>query len=148
VRHPGPVTERDLKRLGSAVVAIRTRLGLTQDEFANQATLSIKTVQRIEGARGTPRAVTLNLIDRIAPKAYPNWQPGDARKIMDGHLPSPSAPDPTDAVASAARQRIIEMTDEEIAERIAEAVELQGPAAAGELLRRIWDIRAGIQQHS
>lgn len=148
LRHPVAVTERDLKRLGSAVVAIRERLGLTQDEFAKQATMSLKTVQRIEGARGTPRAVTLNLIDRIAPQAYPQWQPGDARKIMDGYLASPAASGTSNAATSAARQRIIAMSDEEVALRIAETVELQGAEEAGKLLRRIQDIRSGVQQTS
>ena len=141
------VAERDLKRLGDALVAIRERLGLTQEDFATRAGMSLKTVQRIEGGRAKPRAVTLNLIDRIAPDAFPDWAPGRARQIMDGSAGAPATAQP-DEKTSVALRRLQSMSDEELAMRIAETLELEGPAAAGRLLARITTLRNGAQQRT
>jgi len=118
---------------------------LTQEDFATRAGMSLKTVQRIEGGRATPRAVTLNLIDRIAPEAFPQWAPGQARQIMDGTAESPAATR-ADEKTSVALRRLQAMSDEELAIRIGETLELEGSEAAGRLLARIKDLRAGSQQ--
>jgi hypothetical protein len=107
--------------------------------------MSLKTVQRLEGARSKPRAVTLNLIDRIAPEAFPDWTPGRARQIMDGTAESPASTQP-DEKTSVALRRLQSMTDEELALRIAETLELEGPEAAGRLLARITTLRNGAQR--
>jgi transcriptional regulator with XRE-family HTH domain len=83
-RNTEQVASRDLKRLADAVVQRRAELGLSQEEFAERAgtgddRLPIKTLQRVELQKATPRAATLGAIDRAA-----GWPTGRARTLLDG----------------------------------------------------------------
>jgi transcriptional regulator with XRE-family HTH domain len=79
-RHDVRVAERDLKRLASAVLAARERLGVTQAEFAARSDdLSLPTVQRIEaGSVKRPRAKTFRGLDEAA-----GWTAGSARAVLE-----------------------------------------------------------------
>lgn len=140
VREAVPVAERDLKRLAAAIEATRERLGVTQEGFAALAELSLPTIQRVEAGKVAPRAKTYHGLDLGA-----GWPPGTARAIAEGTLSGP--PEPAQVTAgSAARRRLTEMSDLELALRIAEVVEVEGGEAAGKLLARIWAIRAETRQ--
>lgn len=85
LRHSGPVSEKDLKRLGQAVKDRRGELGLSQEEFCErtsidgQRALSIKQLSRIEtGHVGSPRTKTLGALDRAC-----GWTPGSARNVLE-----------------------------------------------------------------
>lgn len=78
VRHAGRVAVRDLKRLASSVKAARNDLGMSQEDFARRAELGLKTLQRIELEKVTPRGKTLTSLDRAA-----GWPSGTARSILD-----------------------------------------------------------------
>lgn len=142
--HTGDVPVRDLKRLAGAVRAAREKLGLSQEEFAQRGDLAPKTAQRLEWGTVAPRAKTLSKLDRAA-----DWPPGTARKILDGELEAaPDGPPPALEHATAAHQRIVEMTWAEFALRIADVVEVQGPEEAGQLLERITAIREEARQRT
>lgn len=74
VKSPRPAQER----LAEGVIAARERLQLTQEEFAEKAGLSLKTVQRVENKRATPQAKTFNGLDQGA-----EWVPGGARLLYE-----------------------------------------------------------------
>lgn len=46
-------------KLSKKIKELRTTLGLSQDELANQSNLSLRTIQRIEGGENEPRGDTL-----------------------------------------------------------------------------------------
>lgn len=128
-------------RLGSAIVAFREQVGLTQEEFAALCNLSLKTIQRIELGRVTPTTKTYNGLDHGA-----GWSPGTARGFYDSG--ARSAEDPSrhadgngGAPSSAARQRILALTDVQLAERVVEIAEVQGVERAGEYLAKVREIR-------
>jgi transcriptional regulator with XRE-family HTH domain len=75
---------RDLKSLGESLRDRRGELGLTQEEFAKRAEISLKTYQRVERGEITPRVKTLGALDRAA-----RWVPGGARGLLeDGRTPT------------------------------------------------------------
>lgn len=141
--HTVHVPVRDLKRLASAVKTAREQLGLSQEEFAKRGELALKTVQRLEWGSVVPRSKTLNGLDRAA-----DWPPGAARGILDGVRPVPAAQPVAEAPLSAARRRIVEMSEEDMAVRIAEMLELRGAKAAGELLAGFLEIREEARQRT
>ncbi|MFC5095080.1 helix-turn-helix domain-containing protein [Amycolatopsis plumensis] len=59
-------------------MAAREQLQLTQEEFAEKASLSLKTVQRVELKRAAPQAKTFNGLDQGA-----GWLPGSARLLYE-----------------------------------------------------------------
>lgn len=132
-------------QLASAIVSAREQLGVTQEEFAAHAGLSLKTVQRVELGRVTPTAKTFNGLDRGA-----KWSPGRARRLYDG-IADVSVEDGSpvsggSASPSAARQRILALTDVQLAERIVEIAEVQGVEAAGEYLAKVREIRQDAER--
>lgn len=52
----------DMKKLGSKVFEARKIKGFSQEELANRAQVSIRTIQRIENGENDPRGKTLELI--------------------------------------------------------------------------------------
>lgn len=72
------VTERDVKRLGAAVVSAREALGMTQEEFAVHCELGLSTVQRVEAGTITPRAKTYQKLDKGC-----GWEAGSARALVE-----------------------------------------------------------------
>lgn len=133
-------------RLASEIVSVREQLRLTQEEFAARASLSLKTIQRVELGRVTPTTKTFNGLDQGA-----SWPPGTARgfygssarlagdsgRHVDGNGAAPS---------SAARQRVLALTDVQLAERIVEIAEVQGIEAAGAYLAKVREIRQEEEQ--
>lgn len=92
MRQAMTVTERESKRLGTAVQTVRERLDVTQEEFAVLCGLSLMTIQRVELGKVKPRAKTFGGLDKGA-----GWPEGTARSILAGG-PIPSTanePEPT-----------------------------------------------------
>lgn len=140
VRDTGPVPSRDITRLAAAARDARERAGLTQEEFAERGGLTSRTIIRLESAVAEPRAKTLHGLDRAA-----DWPPGTARAILDGTTAAPEPP-PEISETSAARQRILALTDVQLAERIVEIAEVQGVTAAGEYLAKVREIRQDAER--
>lgn len=94
VRSPSLDEATSRERLAGAVISARGRLDVTQEEFAERAVLSLKTVQRIELRRVRPTVKTFNGLDRGA-----GWKAGSARRLYeDGDEPEVDEPgDETDA---------------------------------------------------
>lgn len=167
VRDAVRVAERDLKRLADAVIAARSGLRMSRDEFAAKGKLGPKTVQRIERCEiANPRGATLTGLDLAA-----GWPDGTARKIWELDLEppptqseatrepdvteqpaevKPDARPPTDAgpgIAagesdSKARQQLIEMSYDELG-HVAELIEAaEGIGAAEAFMRNALRVRA------
>jgi transcriptional regulator with XRE-family HTH domain len=115
IREAVRVVERDLKRLASAVTAARTRLEMTQDEFAKACGLGIVTIQRVEKGIVTPRAKTFAGLDRGA-----QWPDGTARAIYEtgAEPPEPTtlAAGPVHEWSAAERARMRDMPWTEVRE--------------------------------
>lgn len=79
MRQAMAVTERESKRLSSAVQTVRERLDVTQEEFAVLCGLSLMTIQRVELGKVKPRAKTFGGLDKGA-----GWSEGTARSILEG----------------------------------------------------------------
>lgn len=75
-RHAVHVTDREAKRLAAAVIAVRERLNLTQEEFAARCQLSLTTISRVERGTAGPRTKTFAGLDRGA-----GWLPGSSRGV-------------------------------------------------------------------
>lgn len=135
VRDTGPVPSRDITRLAAAARTARERAGLTQEEFAERGGLTSRTIIRLESAVAEPRAKTLHGLDRAA-----GWPMGTARGILDGTGATPEAP-ADNPEASGARQRILALTDVQLAERIVEIAEVESVEAAGRYLAKVREIR-------
>lgn len=90
MRQANEVTARESERLGAerladAILALREQRSLSQEELATLFGLALKTIQRIEKAKISPRAATFGKIDRGA-----GWKPGSARALVrDGIPPQP-----------------------------------------------------------
>lgn len=52
-------------KIGEIIAQSRIKKGLTQDELASLAKVSIRTIQRIENEDAVPRVSTLKLIDNV-----------------------------------------------------------------------------------
>lgn len=57
--HNGPMAERGLLGLGQAIAERRRALGKTQEDLAHEADMSLRHLQKIEGAQTFPRLPTL-----------------------------------------------------------------------------------------
>lgn len=88
------------ERLGEAVARRRVRLGMTQDQLADDAAISTNTVRHIEQG-GRARLLTLPKIEDAL-----RWEPGSAANILEGRdaidigsaIPSPATVAKTDAI--------------------------------------------------
>lgn len=88
-------------------MSARERLDLTQEEFAERAVLSLKTVQRIELRRVRPTIKTFNGLDRGA-----GWKAGSARRLYeDGVVPEV---DEADEESDGGKPWVPMVTDEQI----------------------------------
>lgn len=71
----------DWKALADAVVASREALGWTQEDMADKAGMTSRTVSNVESGR--PRsgvlAVTLGQVEQAL-----GWEPGDAMRVLKG----------------------------------------------------------------
>lgn len=76
VGHSVHMPGRELERLAEALIGARARLGMTQEEFADHAQVSITTVRRIEQKHGAPRTTTFGKLDKGA-----GWVDGSARAV-------------------------------------------------------------------
>jgi len=54
-----------MKTIGNQIIELRNKKGITQEELAEKANISLRTVQRIENSESIPRGKTLKLIGDI-----------------------------------------------------------------------------------
>ena len=54
-----------MSSIGKRVSEVRKLKGLTQEQLAEQSTVSLRTIQRVENTEHTPRGNTLNLIYNV-----------------------------------------------------------------------------------
>lgn len=113
--------------------ALAEKIGVHETSVANAETGSDRIGEfvyaAIENGLGWPK------------RSIEDYIEGKTEDLPTAASITPAA-SPSEGAISAARRRLIEMSDEDIAARIAEVAELQGAKAAGELLRSILDIRA------
>jgi hypothetical protein len=105
--------------------------------FAQATSISIRSLVKLEAGEPVGPRVYEAVADHL-----PRWTRDTPREILDGS----AAPEPTPATvdnseASAARRRILALTDIQLAERIVEISEVQGIEAAGEYLAKVREIR-------
>jgi len=135
------------QRLGLAVQRAREAMGPHpyRPSFALLIGKSVRSLVKLE--QGDPVGPT---VYEAAADHLPGWTRDTPKAILEGGEPPPLQDAPVEDVApmSAARRRWVEMTHEEIAERIAEVADLQGPKAAGELLRSVMEARAEARQRT
>lgn len=110
--------------------------------FAALIGKSVRSLVKLE--QGVPVGPT---VYEAAADHLPGWTRDTPKAILDGSSP-PTAHEAQETEVSAARRRIIEMSDMEIALRIAEVAEVEGGEAAGKLLGRIWAIRSEARQRT
>lgn len=89
----------------------RTRLDLTQKEFAAKCGLSHPTIQRVEGATISPRSKTYKGLDRGA-----EWPEGTARRIVEEGWRPEANPAPKHEWSAAERARMRDMPMTEVRE--------------------------------
>ncbi|MBO2453992.1 helix-turn-helix transcriptional regulator [Actinomadura barringtoniae] len=78
--------ELDRERVAKYVVARRGSMGLTQEQLAERAGVTVKTIYNLEAGERWPQART-----RSAIEAALDWRPGDLVRIGEGLEPVPSA---------------------------------------------------------
>jgi transcriptional regulator with XRE-family HTH domain len=78
--------ELDRERVAKYVVARRGSMGLTQEQLAERAGVTVKTIYNLEAGERWPQART-----RSAIEAALDWRPGDLVRIGEGLEPAPSA---------------------------------------------------------
>lgn len=135
------------QRLGLAVQRAREAMGPHpyRPSFATLIGKSVRSLVKLE--QGDPVGPT---VYEAAADHLPGWTRDTPKAILEGGDPPPlrEATQPEETPVSAARRRIIAMSEEDMAVRIAEMLELQGPVAAGELLRSFIEIRAEARQRT
>jgi transcriptional regulator with XRE-family HTH domain len=121
-RHSGPMRD-DWERLGEFVRRVRVDLGYrTQDQFAEAAKISPRTLRELEGGRPVAKR-TLALIE-----AALQWGPGSAQSVLRGGQPDTEdtpAASPTAARAADEQnlQRILNASSSELVRMFREEVE-------------------------
>ncbi|WP_158587939.1 helix-turn-helix transcriptional regulator [Actinomadura logoneensis] len=75
----------DRERVAKYVVARRGALGLTQEQLAERAGVTVKTVYNLEAGGRWPQARTRGAIE-----AALLWRPGDLARVGDGAEPDES----------------------------------------------------------
>lgn len=73
----------DRERVAKYVVARRGSLGLTQEQLAERAGVTVKTIYNLESGGRWPQARTRGAIE-----AALRWRPGDLVRIGEGQEPS------------------------------------------------------------
>ncbi|HEX2315867.1 MAG TPA: helix-turn-helix transcriptional regulator [Thermomonospora sp.] len=76
----------DRERVAKYVVARRGSLGLTQEQLAERAGVTVKTVYNLEAGGRWPQARTRGAIESAL-----GWQPGDLVRIGEGREPARQA---------------------------------------------------------
>lgn len=120
------------KNVADHVVARRVELGYrTTRQLALAVGITEKTIGRLEAGHSV-RAGTLAAVEREL-----GWLPGSMQALLAGGTPrlAQDRPAPADEV-SAARQRIIDATPEELVEIRAMVEEVHGAEAADDWLRK------------
>ncbi|REE95309.1 helix-turn-helix domain-containing protein [Thermomonospora umbrina] len=72
----------DRERVAKYVVARRGSLGLTQEQLAERAGVTVKTVYNLESGGRWPQARTRGAVESAL-----GWQPGDLVRIGEGREP-------------------------------------------------------------
>ncbi|MFC6885006.1 MULTISPECIES: helix-turn-helix domain-containing protein [Actinomadura] len=83
--------ELDRGRIAKYVVARRGSLGLTQEQLAERAGVTVKTIYNLEAGDRWPQARTRSAIEDAL-----QWRPGDLIRIGEGNEPAGAQP-PVDA---------------------------------------------------
>lgn len=81
----------DRERVAKYVVARRGALGLTQEQLAERAGVTVKTIYNLESGGRWPQARTRGAIEEAL-----HWRPGDLVRIAEGQEPTwakPAEPD-------------------------------------------------------
>lgn len=139
------------RELGEHVRDTREAQGIrSQAALAEAAGISARSVAKVELGDPTTGKTILRAVERFF-----RW-PRDSTSdyiARGGNLPVAAPPDEADvrdvtSEMSATRRRIVEMSEADMAVRIAEMLELQGPVAAGELLRSFIEIREEARQRT
>lgn len=138
------------RALGEHVRATREAQGIrSQAALARAAGISARSVAKVELGDPTAGKTVFRSLERLF--GWPRDSTADYI-VNGGDLPEAqvgeAAPEADVSEVSAARRRIIEMSEDEIAERIIEMAELKGAKAAGELLKSILDIREEARQRT
>jgi len=131
--------------LGEHVRATREAEGYrSRAAFGEAAGVSERSVAKVELGDPSVGKTVLRAVERLF-----GWPLDSASQyITDGvELPARAGP-AADAEMSEARRRLVQMSNTELALRIAEVAEVQGGEAAGELLERILAIRAEARQRT
>ncbi len=111
--------------------------------FATLIGKSVRSLVKLE--QGEPVGPT---VYEAAADHLPGWTRDTPKNILEGAEPPAFAEAHETVEMTAARRRIVEMSDEDMAARIAEMLELQGSKAAGDLLRSFMEIRAEARQRT
>jgi ribosome-binding protein aMBF1 (putative translation factor) len=143
--------EAHRRELGEHVRDTREAQGIrSQAALAEAAGISARSVAKVELGDPSTGKTVLRALER-----HFGWPRDSTAEYIarGGALPvteihdTDASPD-VEPEISAARRRIIEMSHEDIAARIAEVTELQGAKAAGELLESILTIRDEARQRT
>ena len=78
--------ELDRERVAKYVVARRGSMGLTQEQLAERAGVTVKTIYNLEAGERWPQARTRSAIEVAL-----DWRPGDLVRIGEGLEPVSSA---------------------------------------------------------
>ncbi|MDL4774951.1 MULTISPECIES: helix-turn-helix domain-containing protein [Thermomonosporaceae] len=81
--------ELDRERIAKYVVARRGSLGLTQEQLAERAGVTVKTIYNLEAGERWPQARTRSAIEDAL-----QWRPGDLVRIGEGGEPAGASPRP------------------------------------------------------
>jgi transcriptional regulator with XRE-family HTH domain len=76
----------DRERVAKYVVARRGSLGMTQEQLAERAGVTVKTVYNLESAGRWPQARTRGAIEKAL-----GWRSGDLTRVGEGGEPVPQA---------------------------------------------------------
>lgn len=139
------------ERLGLAVQRAREAADFPfRPAFAEATGIGMTSLVKLE--RGKPVGP---LVYETVARQLPDWTEDTPRVILEGGPipdPAPRATKETEVPdtreMSEARRRLVQMSNTELALRIAEVAEVQGGEAAGELLERILAIRAEARQRT
>lgn len=78
--------EMDRERVAKYVVARRGSLGLTQEQLAERAGVTVKTIYNLEAGGRWPQART-----RAAIESALHWSSGDLVRVAEGYEPAPAS---------------------------------------------------------
>jgi transcriptional regulator with XRE-family HTH domain len=91
--------ELDRHRVAKYVAARRGALGLTQEQLAERAGVTVKTIYNLESGERWPQARTRSAIELALA-----WRPGELVRIAEGAEPAPASSVDGDGVSGPTRE--------------------------------------------